>query len=87
MSPRPTIPVLTVSRGVATSGRYHCYYCWQGLAMREADLPPGVRDALAVVTLHDRRGCFHLCWAHTTWRSTTSMLGGHSDDCPHKGQL
>jgi hypothetical protein len=61
-----------------------CYYCERGTAMREAGITIASTDArgrAATVTVHDRRGCLHVCWAHAKWRSTTSMLGGHSTDC------
>jgi len=50
-----------------------CYYCRL----------EGKNDVLAHVTLHDRRGCQHVCMAHAKWRLTTSWMFGHSPDCPH----
>jgi hypothetical protein len=73
-----------ITRGVATNGRYACYYCERGEAMKGVDLIPP--SGWALVTLHDKRGCYHLCWPHATWRMTTSAIGGHSSDCPHRGQ-
>jgi hypothetical protein len=73
------------TRGIAPNGRYDSHYCANGEAMEQALLPPGRRVAYSTITVHDRRGCYHLCWPHAHWRSTTSMIGGHSDDCPHKG--
>jgi len=61
------------TRGTSADGRYECYYCL------------GDRKAVpAVVTIHDARGCLHVCWDHAEWRNRTSMIGGHSDDCPHR---
>lgn len=48
-----------------------CHYC------RELD----GADRPACVTLHDKRGCKHVCIAHAKWRFTTSWLFGHSPDC------
>lgn len=72
------------TRGVSADGRYECFYCVRGEAMKEAGIT--VPSSWVLITLHDRRGCYHLCWAHAHWRSQTSAIGGHSDDCPHKGQ-
>jgi hypothetical protein len=60
-----------------------CAYCKKGQAMREAGLPPGARATIAWATVHDMRGCMHVCVGHARWRSTTSLsVGRHSADCP-----
>ncbi len=57
--------------------RLTCHYCARD----------GKPDELAVVTVHDRRGCLHVCWKHANWRQTTSFMGGHSPDCQfHEGK-
>jgi hypothetical protein len=48
-----------------------CYYC-------QLD----GKDELAHLTVHDRRGCKHVCIKHAKWRCTTSWMFGHSPDCP-----
>jgi hypothetical protein len=54
-----------------------CYYCRQFEG----------KDAPAHVTLHDKRGCLHVCMEHARWRFTTSWAFGHSPDCPfHKNK-
>ena len=59
-----------------------CFYCAKGHAMKEAGLGTlALRIERATVTVHDKRGCYHLCWAHAEWRKTTSWIGGHSSDC------
>ena len=63
------------------AGRLECHYCARGEAMKEAGLTEPQR--WSVVTLHDRRGCRHVCWPHALWRRTTSTIGGHSKDCPY----
>ena len=55
----------------------NCYYCAQGDVI---DSP--LTSPRASVTIHDGRLCMHVCWAHAIWRSTTSMVVGHSKDCP-----
>jgi hypothetical protein len=37
----------------------------------------------ALVTVHDQRGCYHVCFGHAQWRLTTSWAFGHSPDCPY----
>lgn len=56
-----------------------CYYCAlpDVLGMRKP-----VQNS-AVATIHDKRGCFHVCFEHARWRLTTSFLFGHSPDCPY----
>jgi hypothetical protein len=57
-----------------------CYYCTRKHALKEARItnPPQP----AQVTVHDFRGCLHVCWPRAIWRSTTSgSITGHSDDC------
>jgi hypothetical protein len=51
-----------------------CYYC-------DLEGTPAAKGTLAYVTLHDRRGCKHVCMKHAEWRFTTSWAGGHSPDC------
>lgn len=50
-----------------------CYYCKEG---EKATFTP-VR-----FTIHDKRGCFHVCDEHAKWRMETSMIQGHSRHCP-----
>jgi len=62
--------------------RLRCHYC----AM--PDPPAGMLhnpDYPAQVTVHDPRGCLHVCWQHAIWRSTTSGGFGHSKGCPYHG--
>lgn len=40
------------------------------------------RKSIAFVTVHDRRGCHHLCWIHAGAREHASFMLGHSSDCP-----
>ncbi len=75
---------MSTSSGVSSDGKYACYYCERGEAMKEAKLDKP--DRWVLVTLHDKRGCYHLCWSHALWRRTTSAIGGHSSDCPHRGE-
>ena len=49
-----------------------CYYC-------KLD----GKDALAIATVHDVRGCLDVCIEHAKLRFTTSMGFGHSSDCQH----
>jgi hypothetical protein len=51
-----------------------CYYC----QIFDSKKSP------ANVTLHDKRGCFHVCMKHAKWRFTTSWMFGHSLNCPFK---
>jgi hypothetical protein len=53
-----------------------CAYCY-----REGVIEPPV----ALATIHDRRGCLHVCAKHAAWRLTTSFMLGHSQDCPLRG--
>lgn len=39
------------------------------------------RKSIAFVTVHDKRGCHHLCWAHAKKREDNSFMIGHSPDC------
>lgn len=48
-----------------------CYYC---LAIEG-------KEEFAHVTVHDRRGCHHVCLKHLKWKLTTSWMFGHSADC------
>lgn len=48
-----------------------CYYCRQFDGKEEP----------AHVTLHDKRGCLHVCIRHAKWRFAKSWLFGHSEDC------
>lgn len=50
----------------------HCYYC----------LHEG-KEVFAHATIHDVRGCLHVCQKHAKWRFTTSMGIGHSPDCQY----
>ena len=50
-----------------------CYYC---RVFDDKDMP-------APATIHDQRGCVRVCFKHAKWRATTSMIFGHSPDCPH----
>jgi hypothetical protein len=34
--------------------------------------------------VHDKRGCLHVCSEHAHWRTRTSLIVGHSADCPQK---
>jgi hypothetical protein len=52
--------------------RLYCYYC-----KRE---DPG-HSVFARFTVHDRRGCKHVCDRHAKWRMETSVLEGHASDC------
>lgn len=67
-------------RGAVVSSRMVCYYCSRNEAMREAGLTDP--NPWVVVTVHDQRGCYDLCWSHALWRQKTSAIGGHSKDCP-----
>jgi hypothetical protein len=60
-----------------------CAYCLEG--REDGDAPPGV-PARAHVTVHDGRGCMHLCISHTKKRITYSFSFGHSPDCPYHGE-
>jgi hypothetical protein len=40
----------------------------------------------AILTLHDRAGCVHVCARHARWRQAKGRLFGHGDDCPFFGQ-
>lgn len=51
--------------------KIHCFYC-----KRFEN-----KDAPAHVTIHDKRGCLHVCHKHASWRLTTSCVFGHSPDC------
>ena len=62
--------------------RLRCHYC--ALPNPPADIPHNP-DSLALVTVHDLRGCLHVCWRHAIWRSTTSGGFGHGKDCPYHG--
>ncbi len=62
------------TRGTDPTGRYTCSYCAESDGKSEP----------ARFTVHDARGCLHVCWKHAEWRQTTSMAGGHSRDCPHR---
>ena len=53
-----------------------CYYCHLD-----------GKDALGHITVHDRRGCKHVCMTHAKWRLTTSWMFGHSPDCPQGAAL
>lgn len=52
-----------------------CFYCLRGVNM------PQNGGHVATVTMHDKRGCLHVCHHHAIWRMATSFMGGHSDDC------
>jgi hypothetical protein len=69
-----------------------CYYCAMEGQLDPSGRPRGpvggVRRASptgspASVTVHDERGCLHVCWDHAQWRVTTSSVSGHSPDCPY----
>jgi hypothetical protein len=50
--------------------KLRCYYCrLDG------------KDTIAPITLHDRRGCKHVCVSHAKWRFPASIVFGHSPDC------
>jgi hypothetical protein len=53
-----------------------CYYC---KIQKNKDAP-------AMITCHDQRGCVDVCFEHATWRMTTSWAFGHSSDCPYSDQ-
>jgi len=58
-----------------------CFYCERGIALREAGITQPPKGRVAHVTIHDRRGCRQVCWAHANWRGRNSVAGGHSSDC------
>lgn len=62
-----------------------CYYCERGLAREHTPpvLPGKEREVIAQVTMHDKRGCFHVCFGHASWRLTKAFAFGHSSDCPY----
>jgi hypothetical protein len=41
------------------------------------------RATIAFVTVHDKRGCRLLCWAHAKKCESESFLIGHSENCPY----
>ena len=56
--------------------KLECHYCKRDPVNRVQDVP--VR-----ITIHDKRGCFHVCDRHARWRLETSLIGGHSKSCPY----
>jgi hypothetical protein len=48
-----------------------CHYC----ALDGIENP-------AHITMHDGRGCLHVCVEHAKWRLTKAWMFGHSSDCP-----
>lgn len=51
-----------------------CHYC----LLEKAENP----FPFQLFTVHDGRGCLHVCWKHAAWRHTTSTGRGHGQDCP-----
>lgn len=56
-----------------------CYYC-----ALQSPIPNGEEPKItpAYITIHDKRGCRHVCFEHMAWMLKQSWIGGHSDDCP-----
>lgn len=54
--------------------RLYCHYC-------KRDDP--THSVWAPFSIHDARGCFHVCLKHAKWRGEASMIAGHSKDCPY----
>jgi|HubBroStandDraft_1064217.scaffolds.fasta_scaffold168078_2 hypothetical protein len=62
-----------------------CHYCARGIGTEDganASTQPAARVP-ATVTLHDARGCLHVCVRHAVWRFRRSFVEGHSKGCPY----
>jgi hypothetical protein len=58
-----------------------CFYC--ALDQERGDNPMAGAEPvpMQLFTVHDQRGCLHVCFAHAAWRRTTSTMGGHDERC------
>jgi hypothetical protein len=66
--------------------RTPCHYCFLDTGRSDQYKVAGkLADAelypIQIFTVHDLRGCVHVCWAHANWRRTKGG-GGHGQDCP-----
>lgn len=65
-----------------------CYYCAESISPEHGDLYAhretyDPRKTAALITIHDQRGCAHVCFGHAKWRMERSWAHGHSPDCPY----
>jgi hypothetical protein len=65
------------------ANRTPCHYCNMGY-----NLPDGEPYPMQLFTVHDARGCVHVCFAHAKWRREQSQMGDghHGSDCPLRGK-
>lgn len=62
----------------AAAGKTKCAYADHGSSAR---LRTVACVGPVIFTIHDRRGCLPVCFAHADWRMSQSMMPGHSLGC------
>ena len=86
LAPRPLTAEQAERLRLRHTQPHECMWCADGRHGEGDRLPPGAdpRHTKAHVTVHDRRGCMHLCFTHGQKRMNHhSFMLGHSPDCPY----